>query len=198
MWNNSKKIMGVQSLALLALILSVMVLAGCSDDDDITIEQPSSQGVFIDERDGKEYHYIHIGGLDWSVENLAYDLGNTELSCVYQSASDFEKQKYTLDNLEKYGMLYSYEGAQQAVPEGWRLPTDADWKKLEAAHGYLCKPLDCSMEVTSPRILLQQLITAIVLWVHGHTFGQRLKTRIKWESIILLERSSTITKRWSA
>ena len=140
MWNNSKKIMGVESLALLALILSVMVLAGCSDDDDITIEQPSSQGVFIDERDGKEYHYIHIGGLDWSVENLAYDLGNTELSCVYQSASDFEKQKYTLDNLEKYGMLYSYEGAQQAVPEGWRLPTDADWKKLEAAHGYLCKP----------------------------------------------------------
>ena len=38
MWNNSKKIMGVQSLALLALILSVMVLAGCSDDDDIIIQ----------------------------------------------------------------------------------------------------------------------------------------------------------------
>lgn len=30
-----------------------------------------------------------------------------------------------------YGMLYSYEGALAAVPEGWRLPTDEDWKKLE-------------------------------------------------------------------
>ena len=185
MWNNSKKIMGVQSLALLALILSVMVLAGCSDDDDITIEQPSSQGIFIDERDGKEYHYIHIGGLDWSVENLAYDLGNTELSCVYQSASDFEKQKYTLDNLEKF----QRGGVCRLTPIG------KSWKPLMVT---FASPLDCSMEVTSPRILLQQLITAIVLWVHGHTFGQRLKTRIKWESIILLERSSTITKRWSA
>ena len=32
-----------------------------------------------------------------------------------------------------YGLLYSLEGAKKAVPQdgGWRLPTDADWKKLE-------------------------------------------------------------------
>jgi len=34
---------------------------------------------------------------------------------------------------ETYGLLYSYEGAMKAVPAegGWRLPSDADWKKLE-------------------------------------------------------------------
>ena len=32
---------------------------------------------------------------------------------------------------EKYGYLYSYEGALKAVPEGWCLPTDKDWEKLE-------------------------------------------------------------------
>ena len=31
--------------------------------------------------------------------------------------------------------LYTYEGALKAVPEGWRLPTDDDWKKLEATLG---------------------------------------------------------------
>ena len=35
----------------------------------------------------------------------------------------------------EYGYLYTYEAALAAVPEGWRLPTDEDWKKLEAALG---------------------------------------------------------------
>lgn len=30
----------------------------------------------------------------------------------------------------KYGFLYSFDGAKQAVPEGWRLPSDEDWLKL--------------------------------------------------------------------
>ena len=112
-------------------------LAGCSDDDSVSVEQPSAQGTFVDARDGKEYHYIHVGGLDWSVENLAYDLGNQDLARVYQSEETHDKGIYSLDYLDKYGMLYTYDGAVQAVPDGWRLPTDADWAALEASHGYL-------------------------------------------------------------
>lgn len=35
------------------------------------------------------------------------------------------------------GYLYTYDGAALAVPKegGWRIPTDADWKKLETAIG---------------------------------------------------------------
>lgn len=33
--------------------------------------------------------------------------------------------------LEKYGYLYTLEAALKAVPAGWRLPTDEDWKTLE-------------------------------------------------------------------
>lgn len=36
---------------------------------------------------------------------------------------------------ETYGLLYTYEAALRAIPEGWRLPTDEDWNKLEAALG---------------------------------------------------------------
>lgn len=35
----------------------------------------------------------------------------------------------------EYGYLYTYDAALAAVPEGWRLPSDEDWKKLEAALG---------------------------------------------------------------
>lgn len=36
---------------------------------------------------------------------------------------------------EQYGFLYTYEAALRALPEGWRLPTDEDWKALEKALG---------------------------------------------------------------
>lgn len=35
----------------------------------------------------------------------------------------------------KYGLLYSLDAARKAVPEGWRLPSDADWMKLETTLG---------------------------------------------------------------
>lgn len=36
---------------------------------------------------------------------------------------------------EMYGLLYTYNAALRAIPDGWRLPTDEDWKKLERALG---------------------------------------------------------------
>lgn len=36
---------------------------------------------------------------------------------------------------ETYGYLYSHDCAMKVVPEGWRIPSDEDWKKLERALG---------------------------------------------------------------
>ncbi len=36
---------------------------------------------------------------------------------------------------ESYGLLYTLDAARKAIPEGWRLPTDKDWQKLEVALG---------------------------------------------------------------
>lgn len=36
---------------------------------------------------------------------------------------------------DRYGYLYTYEAAKAALPAGWDLPTDEDWKKLEKALG---------------------------------------------------------------
>lgn len=137
MWNKKNCQLSFFNCQLIIALLSVAFLAGCSDDDNVSVEKPSAQGTFVDARDGKEYQYIHVGGLDWSVENLSYDLNDQDLACVYQNVDDYQKGDYSTVNAAKYGMLYSYEGALQAIPDGWRLPTDADWKALEASHAYL-------------------------------------------------------------
>lgn len=66
------------------------------------------------------------------------------LSRYYDVFYDYMKSAEKLnDNYsETYGFLYSLEGARKAVPEGWRLPTDEDWKKLEATLGMSAEDLD--------------------------------------------------------
>lgn len=36
---------------------------------------------------------------------------------------------------DEYGFLYTYKAAKAALPQGWELPTDEDWKELEQTLG---------------------------------------------------------------
>lgn len=58
----------------------------------------------------------------------------------HQAAAELSNGGYVAE----HGYLYTYEGALKAVPQegGWRLPSDADWKKLEAAIGMPAGELD--------------------------------------------------------
>ena len=43
-------------------------------------------------------------------------------------------------NCRKYGRLYTFEAAKEGcrlLGDGWRLPTDAEWKKLAESYGGL-------------------------------------------------------------
>lgn len=117
------------------LLFAVALCASCSGDDDLIISQPSDIGVFVDSRDGKEYHYATYGRLQWSVENLAYNLGDMDKCYAYQPV--YAENEYTTELVGRYGYLYTYSGALAAVPEGWRLPTDEEWSELEKSHGFL-------------------------------------------------------------
>ncbi len=50
--------------------------------------------------------------------------------------ANFEKtEKDNGGYVAKNGFLYTFAAAQKVAPEGWRLPTDEDWKKLERTLG---------------------------------------------------------------
>jgi|GEM_PF-989913 len=79
-----------------------------------------SYGSFADERDGRQYKTIGIAGQTWMAENLSYTVPGE--SYVYPRDPVHE---------EIYGRLYTWKAAMDACPEGWQLPSDSDWFKLE-------------------------------------------------------------------
>lgn len=63
---------------------------------------------------GVDYYYTTIGHLDWLRSNLA----NPASGVAYKNAEVMS---------DVFGRYYTYEEALTACPEGWRLPTDAEW-----------------------------------------------------------------------
>lgn len=120
----------------ITLLILLFLLAACSKNDAVSITEPSATDSFTDSRDGNTYKYATFGNLDWMVENLRYDMGNLDMSRDYQSAEVVDSH-YSTDYRPRFGMLYTYTAAMQAAPEGWRLPTDAEWTLLEQSYGYL-------------------------------------------------------------
>jgi uncharacterized protein (TIGR02145 family) len=65
-------------------------------------------------------------GKEWLAQNLNVDTGR---SYCYDDADV---------NCRRYGRLYTWESAQrgcQSLGNGWRLPTDDDWRRLAKHYG---------------------------------------------------------------
>lgn len=76
------------------------------------------------EYQGTEYKTIRIGEQNWMAENMAYDV---EGSWCYNDDTTICK---------KFGRLYSYEQASEVCPEGWHLPSAAEFQALQNAVFY--------------------------------------------------------------
>ena len=75
--------------------------------------------------DGIDYYYTNIAGLDWFRHNLA----NPSFGAPYNNDAAMGTV---------FGRYYSFEEAVQACPEGWRLPTDAEWVAMAQAVNSEC------------------------------------------------------------
>ena len=86
---------------------------------------------------------------NYTIPNLlSYNRHNDikdELTAIWNDAIDYYF-KVDQDYLERFGYLYSYEGALKAVkegaPEGFHLPTDAEWMMLERHLGMNTEELE--------------------------------------------------------
>lgn len=106
------------------LCIMIVGMVSCNKEDIIVPATEWNYSTFTDSRDGKTYKFIKIGSLNWMAENLAFI---TAEESWYSWDSETENGKY--------GRLYTWNAAKQAVPAGWHLPTDDEWKQLELALG---------------------------------------------------------------
>ena len=129
-------------VALSSVALTSAALCSCSSSDD---DQPgkvpaAGKGTFTDPRDGQQYGYATYGGQDWMTENYRYDISDDVNSTIYIDADENGSTNAGTNygstrNLARFGRLYTLAGAKSACPDGWRLPTDDDWQRLEQALG---------------------------------------------------------------
>jgi uncharacterized protein (TIGR02145 family) len=102
--------------------------------------------LFIDNRDNKEYKFVRIGNQVWMAENLAYLPGiiYSDPYYVYDYRGASVSEAKATKNYATYGVLYCGDlamnyassssdnpsGVQGVCPDGWHLPSDAEWKEL--------------------------------------------------------------------
>ena len=122
------------------LIILVFAIISC-EDDPVKADDPSDQTTVTD-IDGNEYETILIGDQEWMAENLkvthyrdgtaisnetdngAWAALTTEAFCIYNNTSNA---------VDTYGLLYNWWAAtdgRNLAPEGWHVPTDAEWQVL--------------------------------------------------------------------
>jgi uncharacterized protein (TIGR02145 family) len=99
----------------------------------------------LDSRNGTYYNTVEIAGNCWMAENL--NIG-TMIQGTTNPSDDGAIEKYCYSNNQgscnTYGALYQWnemmqysgnEGSQGICPEGWHIPTDAEWTALINATG---------------------------------------------------------------
>ena len=109
----------LKTLEDLALVSDQVVKNMFNGKTTPTLKPESASGpTFTDNRDGKVYRKVAIGGKTWMAENLNYAASGSK--CYGDDPS----------NCEKYGRLYNWPTAMSACPAGWRLPHESEWRTL--------------------------------------------------------------------
>lgn len=105
-----------------------VVKPGFDDDCSITgFSISEDDPTFTDERDGKTYYYTTIGDARWMRQNLAWEgAGAPFKDCEAMTPI--------------FGRYYTWEEAQSACPDGWRLPADEDWAAVAEIYGDTSTP----------------------------------------------------------
>lgn len=132
-------------------------------------------GTMVDSA-GNIYKTIKLTGQEWATENLRYTVaGDSSIAC-----RDSVNGKCS-------HALYNYKRAKNVCPsaEGWRLPTDADWRKLVNLAGSKYAS-DCANQSVPAEALTADSYKRFPLDVQMGTCigsaGKALKSQSGWAS----------------
>lgn len=134
------KYVNAKLFALLLFGIMISCNFSCTDNnknepikDDTIAPEPKVESIVLnnnidsngltDSRDGEVYTIVKIGEQIWMAENLRYNAKDSWLNPNNPS--------------DKYGRLYDGMTAQEICPDGWHLPSDAEWNQLERTLGML-------------------------------------------------------------
>lgn len=103
------------------------------------LPEGNETGTLTDARDGHVYKTVKIGTQWWMAENLAYlpflnppvaESATQPFHYVYDNQGTDVTAAKASANYLNYGVLYNWTAALTACPQGWHLPSDAEWYTL--------------------------------------------------------------------
>lgn len=139
----------MKSIIRLNIILLLLISFGCSEDDNTPNEEPI---LTVTDVDGNIYNTITIGSQTWMLENLKTttfnddtpitkhlngmdwgDIPNQTAQYQWADTSDLNNVVDEELSFDFYGAMYNHWAIESGklAPEGWRIPTQADFKELE-------------------------------------------------------------------
>jgi hypothetical protein len=143
-------------------ILMIAFLIGCESSTSASSDSSSSSIVYCtikDARDNQTYRIVTIGSQTWMAENLKYlpsvvgpGTGSKTTPHYYVYGYNGTNVTYAkaTANYNTYGVLYNWpaamngtassttnpSGVQGVCPDGWHLPSDAEWTELTDYPGF--------------------------------------------------------------
>lgn len=130
---------------------SIFILGLCAVFNGAFAQTFNCGDTLLDTRDGKKYATVLIGTACWMKQNLNYGTAitsNTSGTTHYDMSNNGIVEKYAPmgnnANLPTYGALYEWPemmaysttaGGQGICPNGWHVPTDAEFQTMIVAAG---------------------------------------------------------------
>lgn len=137
-YTSGKQPFGV--LLVITLLFFVIFINSCSDNPTSPAEDDP---VSVQDVDGNTYPVVRIGEQLWMSENLRaarYANGDSIRHVPeFQAWNGLNEGAWVLyannsSNLNSYGKLYNWFAATDSrgiCPDGWKVPSDQDWQRLE-------------------------------------------------------------------
>lgn len=101
---------------------------------DASLKVRLERDDLVDDRNKRKMNEIKIdvvkiGEQEWMTKNMAVTVDRYGKELIL--GEDYEYPIDGEESVKQYGLLYTWEAAMRIAPDGWHVPSDAEWTQLE-------------------------------------------------------------------